>query len=123
MSRYTLSGPALQDIATILAESAARFGTAASERYERLIATALVELAADPARPWAAVLCRSWRRVPASTTCAAAGAVPAPGLARSARLWYFVLYRVLEPDLIGVARILHDSMDLPAHAADDFGKG
>jgi toxin ParE1/3/4 len=51
MSRYALSGLALQDIATILAESAARFGDAASERYERLIATALVDLATDPARP------------------------------------------------------------------------
>jgi toxin ParE1/3/4 len=36
---------------------------------------------------------------------------------------HFVLYRVLEPDLIGIARILHDSMDLPARATDDFGGG
>ena len=47
MILYTLSGPA-RDIATIPAGSAARFGAAASERCERLIATALVELAADP---------------------------------------------------------------------------
>lgn len=122
MSRYTLSGPALQDIATILAESAVRFGDAASERYERLIATALVELAAGPARP-------GNRAVPELADGAriyhlrgskrrartGAGAVGAPR--------HFVLYRVLEPDLIGVARVLHDSMDLPAHATDDFGEG
>jgi plasmid stabilization system protein ParE len=40
MSRFRLSGAALQDVAMILAESPARFGDAASERYERLIATA-----------------------------------------------------------------------------------
>ncbi len=121
MSRYTLSGPALQDIATILAESAARFGTAASERYERLIATAFVELAVDLARPGS-------RAVP--ELAEGARIYHLRGSRRRARIGtgavgtprHFVLYRVLEPDLIGVARLLHDSMDLPAHAADDFGK-
>jgi len=122
MSRYLLSGPALQDIAMILAESAASFGDAASERYERLIATALIDLASDPERP---------------------GSRAMPELAEGARLYHlrgskrrartsagvvgtprhFVLYRVLEADLIGIARVLHDSMDLPAHATDDFGAG
>jgi toxin ParE1/3/4 len=120
MSRYRLSGPALEDIATILAESAARFGDVASERYERLIATALVDLADDPERPGS-------RAVPeladgariyhlrGSRRRAGAGAVGAPR--------HFVLYRALAPGLIGVARLLHDSMDLPAHATDDFGDG
>ena len=44
-----------------------------------------------------------------------AGAVGAPR--------HVVLYRVLEPDLIGDACVLHNSMDLPAHATDDFGEG
>jgi toxin ParE1/3/4 len=119
MTGYRLSGPALQDIATILAESAVRFGNAASERYERLIATALVDLAADPAR---------------------AGSRAAPELGSGARIYHlrgsrrragggvgaprhFVLYRVIKPNLIGIARVLHDSMDLPAHATEDFGEG
>ncbi len=51
VTRSRLSGPALEDIATALAEGAARFGDAASERCERWIATALVELAAKPERP------------------------------------------------------------------------
>ncbi len=121
MSRYRLSGPALRDIAAILAKSAARFGDAASERYERLIATALVDLAADPARP---------------------GSRAAPELGEGARIYHlrgsrrragmgvgavgtprhFVVYRVLQADLIGVSRVLHDSMDLPAHATGDFGE-
>lgn len=121
MSRYRLSGPALVDIATILAESAARFGDAASERYERLIATALIDLAADPMQP---------------------GSRAAPELAEGARLYHlrgsrrraggragavgaprhFVLYRVLAPGEIGIARVLHDSMDLPAQATEEFGE-
>lgn len=121
MSRYRLSGPALEDIATILAESVARFGDAASERYERLIATALIDLAADPARP---------------------GSRAAPELGEGARLYHlrgsrrragmgvgavgtprhFVVYCVVEADVIGVARVLHDSMDLPFHGTDDFGE-
>lgn len=106
----------------ILAESAMRFGGAASERYERLIATALIELAADPGR-------RGSRAVPELAEGAriyhlrsskrrarrSAGAVGTPR--------HFVLYRVLEPDLIGIARILHDSMDLPTYATGDFGEG
>ena len=121
MSRYRLSGPALQDIGTILAESAARFGDAASERYERLIATAFVELAADPTRPGsraAPELADNARiyhlRGSKRRARIGAGAVSAPR--------HFVVYRVLEPDLIGVARVLHDSMDLPTHATDDFGE-
>jgi toxin ParE1/3/4 len=122
MSRYRLSRPALGDIATILAESAARFGDAASERYERLIATALVDLAADPARagsraaPELADGARIYHlRASRRRAGAGMGAVGAPR--------HFVLYRVLEPDLTGIARVLHDSMDPPAHATDDFGEG
>jgi toxin ParE1/3/4 len=122
MSRYRLSGPALQDIATILAESAVRFGDAASERYERLIATALIDLAANPARPGS-------RETPElgegariyhlrSSRRRAGMGVGAVGTPR-----HFVVYRAIEPDLIGIARVLHDCMDLPAHATDDFGEG
>lgn len=112
----------MRDIATILAESAARFGGAASERYERLIATALMDLAADPARPGSCAtpelgegariyhLRRSRRRAGMGI-----GAVGTPR--------HFVVYRVVEADAIGVARVLHDSMDLPAHSTVDFGGG
>ena len=122
MSRYRLSGPALQDIATILAESAARFGDAASERYERLIATALIDLAADPARlgsratPELGEGARIYH-LRSSRRRAGAGIGPV-GTPR-----HFVVYRVVEADLIGIARVLHDSMDLPAKATDDFGAG
>lgn len=69
------------------------------------------------------------------------GSRPAPELADGARIYHlrtskrrtsagavgtprhFVLYRVIEPDLIGIARVLHDSMDFPAQATDDLGEG
>ena len=122
MSRYRLSGPALQDIATILAESAVRFGDAASERYERLIATAFMDLATDPARTGsraAPELGDGARIYHLRSSRRRAGM----GIGAVGRPRHFVIYRVVEAEAIGVARVLHDSMDLPAHEADDFGSG
>lgn len=119
MSRCTLSGSAAGHRRDPGRERGAvgRCG----ERYERLIATALVELAANPAR----LLGRAGSELADGTRIhhlsgskrharAGAGAVGAPR--------HFMLCRVLEPDLIGVARVLHDSMDLPAYATGDLRK-
>lgn len=35
---------------------------------------------------------------------------------------HFLLYRVIEPGLVGIARLLDDRMDLARHHADDFGE-
>lgn len=115
-----MSEPARRDIATILANSATHFGEVASGRYELLIATALIDLANDPERP---------------------GSRAAPELGAGSRLYHlrnsrarsvwtgarvsnprhFILYKVIGSGEVGVARLLHDSMDLERHTTDDFG--
>ncbi|CAN7242777.1 hypothetical protein G6M16_004730 [Agrobacterium tumefaciens] len=34
---------------------------------------------------------------------------------------HLLLYRVLNPDLVGIGRILHDSMEIERHLPVDYG--
>jgi len=51
MALYRLTESAEADIVDILAWSETQFGSAAGIRYERLIFTALIDVATDPVRP------------------------------------------------------------------------
>jgi plasmid stabilization system protein ParE len=51
MAVYRLTEAAETDIVEILAWSESQFGGVARRRYERLIVTALIDIAADPVRP------------------------------------------------------------------------
>ena len=120
MSRFRLSGPGREDVELILAWSLERFGEAAADRYERLIGTALIDLAFDAERLGSRAVPELGRgtriyhlRHSRQRARTATGVVAEPR--------HFVLYRPIGPGEIGVARLLHDSMDLPRYATEDFG--
>ena len=114
MSAYRLSEAAEADIIAVLAWSDETFGDAARRRYERLLVTALRDVAAEPDRPGSIALpelgpdIRSWHlrnsRERARTD---------EGIVHRPR--HFLLYRPLRPGLIGVGRVLHDAMDISRH--------
>ncbi|WP_176593401.1 type II toxin-antitoxin system RelE/ParE family toxin [Sphingobium sp. EM0848] len=111
MASYRLSASAQADIIDILEWTQARFGDAARERYEVLLATAIRGIAAEPDRP---------------------GAVDRPELGKDARTWHlrlsrerartdvgtvrrprhFILFRATNPDVLEIGRVLYDAMEL-----------
>ncbi len=111
-----LSPAALHDIRDILLWSLDNFGVDAAARYRALLMRALKDLEADPQRP---------------------GSRARPELAENARTYHlalsrssvqdkrlktprhFILYRAT-PTRLEVARIPHDSRDLPRHFPADY---
>ena len=117
--RYRLSSAAADDFVEILRSTEEGFGEQAADRYRALLKAALADLVEDPERAGSRVavevdpdarlyhLRHSRERVAGSMRV------------RTPR--HFILYRRLGPDAIGVARLLHDAMDLPGHATGDYG--
>ena len=112
--RLRLSVAAQDDIADLLAWTARRFGARARARYAALLAAALADLAADPARPASAPRpelgagVRSYHlrhsRKRGRTEDAPVG-----------RPRHVVLYRTDPAGTVEVGRILYDAMELERH--------
>lgn len=111
MSQIRLSAAAQQDIAELLAHSEATFGVRARERHEALLTTALREASSDSGelggalRPELGPGVRTWHLARSRGTSRG-------GLVRRPR--HLLLYR-FDGEIMLVARVLHDSMDLPRH--------
>ena len=109
MAHYRLSAPARQDLLDILERTEAVFGTAARERYEALLFTALADIAADPVRPGSRPRPELGERIRTYALRHSRERARLPsGVVRTPR--HVVLYRSSAPDVIGIGRILHDSM-------------
>jgi toxin ParE1/3/4 len=114
MAVYRLTEAAEADIVDILARSEAQFGSAARLRYERLIVTAMIDVATDPARPGSLVRpelgpdVRSWHlRGSRDRAMGSNGIVQRPR--------HFLIYRPLDGAMITIGRVLHDTMELERH--------
>lgn len=111
MRRIRLSDTAQQDISDLLERSAATFGPRARDRYASLIVAALRDAATDndelikTLRPELGPGVRTWHLLRSRTTSTG-------GLVKRPR--HLLVYR-LEGETMLVARVLHDSMDLPQH--------
>ena len=118
-NRLRLSTAAERDIADILDHTEVSFGRDAADRYLTLIKAALADLLEDREPPGsrAAVELDPTARI--YHIRHSRSRTPAHERVRTPR--HFVLYKVLMQDVIGVARILHDAMDLPSQVADDYG--
>lgn len=114
MAVYRLTDAAEADIVDILEWSESNFGEAARRRYERLIVTALTDIAADPNR---------------------LGSVSQPELGVGVRIWHlrgsrerargpdgfvqrprhFIIYRPVDGAVLVVGRVLYDTMEINRH--------
>ena len=117
MAIYRLSEAAEGDIVELLAWSEAQFGGAARRRYERLLVTALTDIAPDPMRPGSlarkelGIDVRSWHlRGSRERARSPDGIVQQPR--------HFLIYRLVDPTLIAIGRVLHDAMELGRHLQD-----
>lgn len=119
MSHFTLSPAAEDDISSILAWTHQRFGERARLRYEALLVQAMVDVADDPERSGSATretivtsartyhLFHSRNRVEG----------PVGGVRRPR---HFLVYRTTGEGQIEIGRVLHDSIDLPAHLPAEY---
>lgn len=120
MAVFRLSATAEADIISVLAWTESHFGDVARRRYEMLLVTALRDVAADPerlgsaARPELGPGVRSYHLFHSRERSRTDdGVVHRPR--------HFLLYRVTNPDVIGIGRVLHDAMEIERHLPPDYG--
>jgi toxin ParE1/3/4 len=115
VTTYRLSRAAEADIIDLLAWIHDQFGEQARQRYEKLIAAAIRDIAKEPTRsgsverPELGIGVRSWH-LRGSRYHNAGDVVRRPR--------HFLIYRV-ENDLLIIGRILHDAMELHRHVDAD----
>lgn len=120
MADYRLSATARADIVEALSWTHEHFGEQARLRYERLLVTALRDLAAEPeragsvGRPELGEHVRSYHLRHSRDRAGRES-----GIVRRPR--HLLLYRVARPDLIGVGRVLHDAMEIERHLPAGYG--
>lgn len=120
MPDYRLSNAAQADIVNILAWTQEHFGEAARLRYERLLVTALRDIALGPnrtgsiSRPELGHDVRSYHlRHSRDRARDESGIVHRPR--------HFLLYRFARADMVGIGRVLHDAMEIERHLPTDYG--
>ena len=110
---------ARSDIASILAWTEENFGPQTLKRYARLIATAIEQIAENPAlagsrqRPEIAEHCRTYHLYFSRKSAGRAWD-------RIRQPRHFLLYRVSESNMVEIGRVLHDSMDLQANLPEEY---
>ncbi|HVC97499.1 MAG TPA: type II toxin-antitoxin system RelE/ParE family toxin [Pirellulales bacterium] len=114
----TIAPKARSDIASILAWTEENLGPRTSKRYGKLIATAIEQVAVNPALAGGtkrAEIVGDYRTYHLFFSRKAAGR--AGDRIRHPR--HFLVYRVSDANVVEIARVLHDSMELPAHLPEE----
>jgi toxin ParE1/3/4 len=112
MARYRLSEPAKVDIAAILSRSGERHGKEARIRYRACLAAAMRRVAADPEgrstvdRTELAPRVRSFH-IRHSRDESRESPVATPV--------HVIFYRVMDPSVVEIVRVLHDRMEPSRH--------
>jgi toxin ParE1/3/4 len=120
MHNFRLSATARADMVDILLRTHERFGAMARKHYERLLITALRDVAADPRRigtidrPELGNNVRSYHLRHSRERARLES-----GMVRQPR--HLLLYRIAGPDFIGIGRVLHDAMELERHLPRRYG--
>lgn len=120
MPAWRLSTAAEDDIVALLAYTQDRFGDTARRHYEVLLVTGLRCVSTDPechgsaARPELGETVRSYHLRHARSRARTAG-----GWVRKPR--HVLLYRRVKSGLVGIGRVLHDSMEVERHLPSQYG--
>lgn len=115
-----LSAAAERDIIETLRISLEDFGRDGALRYQHLIATALEDLATDSSRN--GVVRRPELAADVYTYHLRHSRERARHPSRIVRRpRHFLLFKQLAPSLLGIGRLLHDSMEIERHLPKDFG--
>jgi toxin ParE1/3/4 len=120
MADFRLSPAAQADIVDLLAQTQERFGELGRLRYERLLVTALRDLAVDPDRIGTVRrpelgdnVCSYHLRYSRDRARHESGIVRRPR--------HLLLFRLTRFDLIGIGRVLYDAMEIERHLPSSYG--
>ena len=108
MARFRLSRPAQTDVARIFVASAERWGVDARRRYSATLAAAMCQVAAGP--QGRTTRDRSELMPGIRSFHLRHARVDDPG-SRVRRPVHVLYYRVIEPELIEIVRVLHERME------------
>lgn len=119
MRRLRLSALAEGDIENILVHSHATFGESARRRYETLIAAALHDIVTDPDR----VGVRQRGELGPNIRTyhlfhSRENGRTDDGIVREPR--HMLVFRLVEPNIVDVGRILHDAMEVANHLPTEY---
>lgn len=116
MRTLRLSRLAANDIEDILQRSHSTFGALSRNRYETLIERALIDIAGDPDKPGV----RRREELGAGFRSYHLFHSRGRGAGRTvSKPRHLLIFRLSDPNLLDVARVIHDSMDLIQHLQDD----
>jgi len=112
MARFRLSLLARADIAQILAASAEQWGLEGRRRYAAILAVGLRRVAAEPEGPTTRDRADLFEGVRSFHLRNARAPLAKAKVKRPAHVLY---YRVVEPGLVEIARVLHERMEPKRH--------
>ncbi len=119
MAIYRLSAAAEADIIGKLAYTDYHFGETARLRYETLLSCGLRDIGADPARIGSVARDELGTNVRSYHLRYSRQRARTPdGWVRAPR--HLLIYRVEKPDVVGIGRVLHDSMEMRRHLPDSY---
>jgi toxin ParE1/3/4 len=117
MARFLISRLAREDLSSVLAISAERWGNEGRHRYAALIAAAIRKVAAEPEGPLVRSRDELHRGVRSFHLRHARAANPTERVMAPVHVLYF---RIVQRDLIEIVRVLHERMEPSRHLdADD----
>jgi toxin ParE1/3/4 len=120
MAIYRLALSAQADIVRLLAYTQKQFGEVARLRYERLLVTSLLDIAASPERSGSVARSELGKNV-RSYHLRHSRERARSDIGVVARPRHLLLYRFASSDLIGIGRVLHDSMEIKGQIPADYG--
>ena len=112
MARFRLSLLARAGIAQILATSAERWGLEGRRRYAAILAAGMRKVAGEPQGPTTRDRADLFEGVRSFHLRNARAPVAKPKAKRPAHVLY---YRVVQPGLVEIARVLHERMEPSRH--------
>lgn len=114
MARFRLSRPAQADLTQILATSAERWGIDGRRRYAATLAAAMRQVATDPKGPTTRDRVELRRGIRSFHIRHAVGDLRELKVRRPVHVLY---YRVVQPGLVEIVRVLHERMEPGRHLA------
>jgi len=115
MSRFRLSRLAHADLRRILSASSERWGNEGRRRYEAALAAAMRRVAGDPDCPTSRGRDELRRGV---RSFHVRHALTADSATRVRRPVHVLYYRVVEPGLVEIVRVLHERVEPSQHLGD-----
>jgi toxin ParE1/3/4 len=121
MARYLIAPAAERDVESILIWTHERFGEVAMDRYGKLLAQAILDVAADANRPGATLRPEIASSIGTYHLYHSRNRPPKNERVKNPR--HFLLFRTERTEVLEILRVLHDSVELSLHLPQAYRRG